>query len=114
MRVWLFRIAANLWRDRLRKAESQKTADLELSRRVPARVADPGETLAQRERLEEALRILDSLPPRQREVLYLAAVEAMGAPEIAEVLGISAEAVKASLSLARRTVRQRFDALEGV
>ena len=55
-----------------------------------------------------ALEAMAELPPRQREVLYLGACEGMPTAEIGEVLGVSADAVKANLSLARKRMRVRL------
>ena len=49
---------------------------------------------------------MDSLPARQRQVLYLSAIEELTHADIARVLGISADAVKANLSLARKAMRR--------
>ena len=49
---------------------------------------------------------MDALPERQRQVLYLSACEGLAAAEIAVVLSISNDAVKANLSLARKKIRQ--------
>src|SRR5262245_45356360 len=106
LRVWLFRIAANLWRDRLRRdrspiAQAAPLADGELGRQPsPERLA------AARDELRRTLEALNALPPRQREVLYLSACEELSSAEIAEVLAMSRGAVKANLSLARKTMRE--------
>jgi len=107
-RVWLFRIAHNLWRDRLRRGRSP------VERAGPADEAvlplHPAldDQVAARDELERALAALDTLPPRQRDVLYLIAVEGLNAAEVAAVLGITADAAKATLSLARKKMRDLF------
>src|SRR5262249_8919436 len=106
LRVWLYRIAANLWRDRLRRgrspvAQAESLIDCE---RGDEPMAD--RLLAGKEELSRALAAMNALPGRQRQVLYLIACEEMSAAEVGEVLGISTDAVKASLSLARKQVRQ--------
>ena len=63
------------------------------------------------QRLERALTAMDELPPRQREVLHLHACEQLELAEIAEVLAISSDAVKASLSMARKRMRSRLSDL---
>ncbi len=107
-RVWLFRIAANLWQDQLRRGRSQaaQPAPLPADCVGPARTPEQG--LAMREELRRALSLLDGLPSRQREVLYLSACEELSLREIGQVLSISPEAVKASLSVARKKLRQQL------
>src|SRR5262249_47230936 len=64
----------------------------------------PFELLEQRDDEHRALAALSHLPPRQKEVLYLSACEAMSVSEIGEVLGITSNAVKASLCVARASM----------
>jgi RNA polymerase sigma-70 factor (ECF subfamily) len=107
-RPWLFRIAANLWRDemRRRRADSPQTALAAEDRQGADPLPDA--QLVDREDLRRALRAMDGLPPRQREVLYLHSCEALSLDQIAEVLNIRGDAVKASLSLARKKMRQKL------
>jgi len=111
-RVWLLRIATNVWRDRLRNQTRQDTGTRPLPDEVPGTVREPAKAMAERETLREVLRMMDSLPPRQQQVLYLSAIEAMRLDEIAQVLEINYPSAKASLSLARRAMRQQFSAFE--
>jgi len=64
--------------------------------------------MAGKEELARAIEVLNALPPRQKEVLYLSACEGLASAEIAEVLDITREAVKANLSLARKRLRQQL------
>jgi RNA polymerase sigma-70 factor (ECF subfamily) len=107
-RVWLFRITANLWRDRLRRGRSPVARAGPLEDAEPARARPPEQRLAGQEDLGRALEALASLPSRQREVLYLSACEGLTTAEVADVLGISADAAKANLSLARKKMRQQL------
>lgn len=108
-RVWLFRIAVNLWRDWLRRGRSpvSRAGPLPEIAQVGWRPAD--QILAHQEELARALQTLEGLPPRQREVLFLSACEGMKAAEIGKVLDASTEAIKASLSLARKKMRESLD-----
>jgi RNA polymerase sigma-70 factor (ECF subfamily) len=108
LRVWLFKIAVNLWRDHLRRTqrgpqEVDSSVDHCESTEVP-----PDRTVTDQEDLQRVLATMDSLPSRQREVLYLHACEELSLAEIADVLGISADAVKASLCLARKRMRREL------
>lgn len=105
VRVWLLRIATNLWTDQLRQAKLQPQV---LPCEPPCRRLRPAEANDQREAVMAALAAMDELPPRQRQVLYLVACEAMSHAEAADVLGISVAAVTANLSLARKEMRQRL------
>ncbi|MFO0810578.1 MAG: RNA polymerase sigma factor [Gemmataceae bacterium] len=107
-RVWLFRIVANVWRDRARRGRLPVERAGPLVDAEPCRTAQPERLVAGREELARALAALDALPPRQRDVLYLTACEGLTATEVADVLDINANAVKANLSLARKAVRQKY------
>jgi RNA polymerase sigma-70 factor (ECF subfamily) len=110
-RIWLFRITANLWGDQLRRSRSPvaragSLADHERAQVVDASVLPVLRLISKKEELTRALQAMNALPPRQREVLYLSACEGLASAEIATVLGITAGAVKANLSLARKSMRQ--------
>jgi RNA polymerase sigma-70 factor, ECF subfamily len=105
MRVWLFRIATNLWTDQLRRGRlCPKALDTEPAcpRPLPATVSD------ERENVQMVLAAMDELPPRQRQVLYLVTCENMAHGDVATILGIGDSAVKANLSLARKEMRVRL------
>jgi RNA polymerase sigma factor (sigma-70 family) len=75
----------------------------------PAIVSD------EREDVRMALAAMDELPPRQRQVIYLVTCENMAQADVATILGINESAVKANLSLARKTMRLRLkDVYEAV
>jgi RNA polymerase sigma-70 factor (ECF subfamily) len=105
-RVWLFRIAANLWRDQRRRARLPVARAEPLREDCPSPIRPPEQGVADQEELRRALAALDDLPDRQREVLYLNACEGLSLREVAEALGISPDAAKASLSLARKKLRE--------
>jgi RNA polymerase sigma-70 factor, ECF subfamily len=106
-RVWLFRIAVNVWRDQVRRNKHRPGLESCLEEPLDKH-PPPGEKLADREEIVEVLKAVEQLPPRQREVLHLSAVEEMSVSEIAEVLGISTNAVKVHLSEARKKMREAF------
>jgi RNA polymerase sigma-70 factor (ECF subfamily) len=107
-RVWLFRITVNLWRDQLRRGRSPVARAGPLAGSEIGRSLPPEQLAVGQEELTRALEAMADLPPRQREVLYLSACEGLATAEVAEVLGISADAAKANLSLARKKVRQQL------
>jgi len=113
-RVWLLRIATNLHRDQCRMARQIEPIVAEPVDRAPPLVGK----LDRQECVERALAALDELPPRQRQVMHLITIEQLSHDEAAEVIGITAEALKSSLSQARRQMRERlkdiYDELRGV
>jgi RNA polymerase sigma-70 factor (ECF subfamily) len=107
-RVWLLRIAANLWTDALRQRSTPSATvsplpdDACVSQPTAERSAETRESLAR------ALELLDGLPVRQRTVLYLTAVEGLSLSEVGKILGINTNAVKVNLSLARKRMREQM------
>ena len=68
----------------------------------------PDQAAQQREQLDRVMRAMEALPVRQRQVLHLYTCESLSVSEIAAILKISANAVKASLSLARKQMRTQL------
>jgi RNA polymerase sigma-70 factor (ECF subfamily) len=104
-RVWLLRIATDLWNDELRRAKFRTqtlAADPPCPRPVPHVASD------ERENVRMALAAMDELPPRQRQVLYLATCEGLAHAEVATILEITEASVKSNLSLARKEMRRRL------
>lgn len=104
-RVWLLRIASNVWTDYLRQKKFRPRV-LEHEVACP-RLAAVVRT-EHNEHVTLALAAMDELPPSQRQVLYLITCEGLSPSEVAEVLGIGPAAVKSNLSLARREMRRRL------
>jgi RNA polymerase sigma-70 factor, ECF subfamily len=110
--TWLYTIARSHCIKKRRRSKFAPDAvhSLEGEAHPEARdVADdgrsPDDALAAK-RVEDALEAaIDALAPKYREVLILRDVEGLTAPEVANVLGISAAAVKSRLHRARRAVR---------
>jgi RNA polymerase sigma-70 factor (ECF subfamily) len=109
--VWLFRITVNLWRDQRRRGRSRIAQAEPLLDDLAGRTPAPDCLAAGHENVRRALAALDRLPERQRDVLYLNACEGLAAAEIASILGIQYDAVKASLCLARKKLREQLSDL---
>lgn len=112
VRAWLFTIAVNRWRSGLRHKEREERLTSGASELGARRAPLPEEELVIQEDLRRVRDAMDGLPARQREVLYLHACEGFTLQAIADILGIRPEAVKASLSLARKRMRQHLKDLD--
>jgi RNA polymerase sigma-70 factor (ECF subfamily) len=108
VRVWLFTIAANLWRDQLRRGHCRVAQAGSLTEEPPGPASPPDLQAVRQEEMRQVLCAMDALPLRQREALYLSACEGLSAAEVAGVLGTRADAVKANLSLARQKLRHQL------
>ena len=107
-KVWLLRIANNLWTDQLRRnIRRPRLLVLPPTSREPT----VAKKMIQQENVAQALAALDQLPDRQRQVMHLITIEQLSQPATAEILGISVAAVKASLSMARKQMREQLQDL---
>lgn len=120
--TWLYSIAANLARNRLRdtsrKGRNQGTSLDALQERAPNAVPDPGASantprdVAQGHELEAVLQeCLEELPDHYRMAFVLRTFEDLSYEEIAEVMGCPAGTVKSRLNQARRILRDRLTEL---
>ena len=110
--TWLFTIANNLALNALRDRKRRKHFPLDASESgsqpsnvVASRDVPPTHHLQQVELAAVIRKALDDLNERQRVAVVLNKFEEMGYAEIAEVMGLSAKAVKSLLSRARSRLR---------
>jgi RNA polymerase sigma-70 factor (ECF subfamily) len=118
--TWLYTVARSFCIKKRRRSKYAPEGERSLdgAETAAAELADdaraPDETVASRQ-IERALEhAIDSLEPMYREVLILRDAEGLTAPEVAEVLGVSVDAVKSRLHRARAAVRQRIAPLLGI
>ena len=106
---WLFQIAANQARDRLRKTAREKAALDEAAHNGPE-PRGPENGHERREVQTDVMSCLAALAPREREVFVLRDLEELSIRETAQVLGCSALSVRVSLSSGRRKMREAIRA----
>lgn len=106
---WLYQIAINLCRDRIRRRKGNGVVSLEEIRENGRLPALPGPTALELvERRDLARRVagaIEALSAEQREVVVLKEYEGLTFPEIAEVLGIPVSTVKTRLYRALQQLR---------
>lgn len=83
-------------------------------RHLPDPRENPDELLAGRQVKAALERAIAALEPKYREVLLLRDAEGLTAPEVAEVLGLTPQAVKSRLHRARLSVREQVAPLLGI
>jgi RNA polymerase sigma-70 factor (ECF subfamily) len=119
--TWLYTIARSFCIKKRRRSKFAPEQEESLDARGPGlearQVMDPSrgpeDELAGRQ-VELALeQAIGSLDPMYREVLLLRDVEGLTAPEVAEVMGLTVEAVKSRLHRARVAVREAVAPLLG-
>ncbi len=104
---WLFAIAANACRDRLR-SPARRVFPIDDDSPLFASPAPAESALLAREREEAVRRALVLLSPEQREALVLARWHEMPYAEVARTLGITEGAVKTRVFRAMETLKAHF------
>jgi RNA polymerase sigma-70 factor (ECF subfamily) len=74
----------------------------------PDTAPTPEEHLLQQELIEKVRALIQQMPPDYREIILLREYEEMSYEEMAEVLGITLEAVRSRLARARAWLRMRL------
>ncbi len=114
--TFLYRIARNLWIDRVRSdAVHGRPVSLEsplgfgeerrLGDRLPSRGPSPVEILARRETEGALRRAIDQLPEEQKAVLLLSEIQGLKYQEIGEILDIPVGTVKSRMHTAMERLR---------
>ena len=103
VRSWLMRIVYNLCMDH-RRAQHGNTE--QLTDEFGSSLATPEGIYEQDMRQRQLAQALQNLPERQRSAIYLTLYHAMSNKEIAEVLGVSVEALESLLSRGRKGLKE--------
>ena len=105
--TWLYRIAVNRCRDRLRRRGRWLFFGLDLLQFHAGAEPATDKVLERRQDAAEVRTDIASLPERQRLALLLASVGERSAAEIGDILDISPGAAEQLIVRARRTLRDR-------
>jgi RNA polymerase sigma-70 factor (ECF subfamily) len=116
--TWLYRVAANVCLDELRRRRRQPVTSLDATYRtsdgddLARQVADPApgpEELAEREEVQRAVQLgIRSLTPAHRLVVVLRDIQGLTYQEMSQALGVSVGTVKSRLNRARESLRHTF------
>lgn len=121
--TWLFAIATNLARDRVRWLGRHPNISIDAPvANTEARLADtlpesrlqPAEQLEQNERVAEIKRALAGLPEELRTPLVLAEYENLAQAEIAQILKCTVKAVETRIYRARKQLRDSLKHLVNI
>lgn len=112
VRSWLYGIAANLLRERFRRAARGRQAVLRLAGRREVDGTAPGADEVSElggVQATEVVRCLDAMSDRDREVLVLFAWEQLTYEEIGAALGVPVGTVRSRLARARARLRAAME-----
>jgi len=108
-RSWLFRIAGNLARSRLRRRRILRWIRFDpVLHDRPIEAEDAGRAVERDEARRSVREALGKLPERQREAMILRRFEDLSYQEIAEVMGVSLPAVESLLQRGMRALRKNL------
>lgn len=122
--TWIYRIATNAALDRLRNRAFAQTAQVASDAAAPSDASDAravtdlagntaepsAESSFIRSEMNECIKgYVEALPENYRMVLALSDLEGLKNREIAEILGLSVDAVKIRLHRARRELKKQFE-----
>jgi len=110
---WLYQIALNLCRDRMRRRRGKTMVSLDELEEGGAAVATPGPSAIDRIQERDVSRLIaraiESLPDEQREVIILKEYQGLTFLEIAQVLGVPISTVKTRLYRGLEQLRSRLE-----
>jgi RNA polymerase sigma-70 factor (ECF subfamily) len=122
--AWLFCIARNTFRNEIERRRARKRFAVHVSRLeapesgdavgpefVADRNADALEQVIRRERADKLITALESLPTQMRRCMHLRVVEECSYEEIAAVMGIAVNTVKAHLHQAKKILSGKLGPL---
>ena len=107
---WLFTVCRNRALD-VRRKENQMSSTFEIELATqPASEPGPSSILEQKEQLSLVLRILQTLPPNQQEVIRLKFQNDLSYREISHITDLSVSNVGFLIHTGLKTVRRKLDA----
>lgn len=107
LRAYLYAIARNYFRNRLRDEPQHEELAAETAGPLPPM---PEDEIVARYRLWRIRRAVASLPAHYREVFVFAQIEGLSYPEVAAILAIPVGTVKSRMYTALRLLRERLPA----
>lgn len=111
LEAYVFQVAQNVIRDRLRRQATRRVAQHDTLENSPEPTDDfsPERVLIGRQLLNQVIEALEELPARTRQVFVLCQYEEMGLEDIAAQLGLSVSGVRFLLRQAKAHLARRIE-----
>lgn len=103
--TWLCAIAKNMWFHYVRRHKAAVINIETLSETLLSEEPSPQDKAESDERLREILKAINSLKPRQRDIIWLHSIAEMPFSEIADILGITENSAKVIYFRAKNILR---------
>ena len=115
-KAWLFKIARNTLNHYFNQKRSTSSHEIssteEIVEQEPDKEPTPLESTARQEQISQLRKLIQALPPQQKEIVALHFFSELRNKEIAELLELSEKTVASNLSRALETLRSRFKKLQ--
>lgn len=111
---WLFTVCRNEVMDILRKEQRMTPWNDQQAEQHPCNAPLPSETLESTETKSHLSRVLDTLPPNQRDVIRLKFLHNMSYKEISRITRLSVSNVGFLVHTGLKTMRQQVNQQEGL
>jgi RNA polymerase sigma factor (sigma-70 family) len=105
MEAWCMRLVKNQFLDRIKSKRYQATQYAE-AYDAPAEECNPYQAAELNDTMQKINRLMESLPPKQQQIIHLRDVEGYSYQEIADVLEIDMNQVKVNLFRARTAIKK--------
>jgi len=104
---YLYAIAYNRYIDTIKKAKKQEKLISQIwERALVDRIEEDSETLEKR--IHKMKQVIDSLPPKCKEIIMLNKIQGVKYKEIAAQMGISVKTVESQMRIAFTKIREAF------
>ncbi|MBU2906603.1 RNA polymerase sigma-70 factor [Arenibacter algicola] len=106
-KAYLYAIAYNRYIDTVKKAKKQEKLLGQIwERALVDRIQEDSDALE--ERIQKMKQVIDSLPPKCKEIIMLNKIQGVKYKEIADQMGISVKTVESQMRIAFTKIREAF------
>ncbi|MEW1724730.1 sigma-70 family RNA polymerase sigma factor [Streptomyces sp. NPDC093109] len=104
-RGWLRSVCRNKWIDGIRRANNLEQLQPDLNRLFACVAPDPADVVLARSDLDRCWQVIQTFPPRRRQIALLYFIEQHSEMRIAEMLGLHPSGVRKHVAQARKDLR---------